>query len=152
VVTELSGPCVAFDLEGLESVGHVDGARSIQDQSITPSNGDFNLRVKQGTLRQLLSAANDPEGKILNALSCPMPTLQSPRPHYSSDIRAFCSTMWRCEFIGDELPIPHISWGLVAIECASHMWHWDSDGFGTNIEIQRGSFKSLFDHVDVANI
>ena len=77
--------------------------------------------------------------KIINALDFPMASAPHPPTSMASDLTAFIATV-NLPLCGCSIPFPVMDcrWGLVATDCAFHMWHTDYDGFGTYIDTQAG--------------
>lgn len=44
------------------------------------------------------------------------------------------------------MPAPHLRWGLCATKGASHLWHIDSNGFGTFIDVKTGQKLWIMAH------
>lgn len=108
------------------------------DQSIRPVKGNFQVRVKRGTPRQLLEAHRQENGKILNALNFPGTHLTHPELPLSSDLAAWEATSWRKMSENEEFPVRHMRWFLAATKGATHNWHIDSNGTATIVESDNG--------------
>lgn len=116
---------------------------NILDQSIdVDEDYDYNRRNLQGTMRQVFECASLPlgKGKILNVLDCPMGDgADLKRNSFTSDLHAWWATKGLPDCgRGKSLPGDDIRWGLAALSGALHWFHIDSDGFGTNIDVQSG--------------
>jgi hypothetical protein len=58
---------------------------------------------------------------------------------FSTEIEAWQATKGRPDCDGDgPTPASHLRWGLCATKGASHLWHIDSNGFGTFIDVKTG--------------
>src|SRR5271168_1959482 len=114
---------------------------TFSDQSVAPK-ANYNNRLKQGTLQQMLRCAeqnNGDGGKILNALHFPMPEEGLAQHWFSTDSVAWRATKGRPGSADSDLPPPaDIRWGLAATTGAVHWWHIDSDGFGTYLDVITG--------------
>ncbi|KIJ92390.1 hypothetical protein K443DRAFT_135302 [Laccaria amethystina LaAM-08-1] len=138
VVTELPLPGLIFNERGLCQLAGLDVSVDVQDQSISPSDGNFGTRMRIGTLRQLLESSRHPEGEghILNALNFPLSAADTSRDGISSDLTAWVAmenTAW-CNSSCSPFPTRDVRWGLAGNTGAMHHWHIDSDGFGTFVE------------------
>jgi hypothetical protein len=108
----------------------------LSDQSIPAKNGDYNARLKFGTLRHLLASASSPDGRTLNALNFPLAVADVKPDGIASDLAAWIATentAW-CNASSSHFPSRDVRWGLAGNTNAIHYWHIDSDGFGTFVE------------------
>ena len=92
-----------------------------------------------GTLRQMLDCSQQADGKVLNALSFPMPGAATTPEAFTSDLAAWQQTT------GEPGCSPRVArptgdmrWGTCATCGAWHGHHIDSDGSGSYIEVQDG--------------
>ncbi|KAF9473563.1 hypothetical protein BDN70DRAFT_937335 [Pholiota conissans] len=108
---------------------------TIQDYTIPPHK----LPTRQGTVQELIDAAEPEIHKILNGLSFPRPWAGMSVTSYASDTHALPHVMHGAGAIRRDLPIGEYRFGLVAPHDAWHAWHIDSDGFGTFIETVTGA-------------
>lgn len=103
--------------------------------------------MRKGTLRQMLECSKLPDGKALNALQFPMGEEALARSPFSTEIEAWQATKGRPDCDGeDSMPAPHLRWGLCATKGASHLWHIDSNGFGTFIDVKTGQKLWIMAH------
>lgn len=110
------------------------------DLSVEPRSGDGNERHVIGVTADLLESHRSKNGKILNALDFPMP-MRGLRPPESiaTDRVAFMDTFDDPQCARrDPFPEPDMYWGLAATRHAFHMFHIDTDGFGTTLQPQTG--------------
>jgi hypothetical protein len=91
-------------------------------------------------LEQMLANSRLANGRILNALTFPMPWVGISFEQFSSECRAWYATegLPFCKST-EAFPISDMRWGLAGTTGAKHWWHIDSDGFGTFIDVQTGS-------------
>jgi len=93
-----------------------------------------------GRANDLLDNAT-PDGKILNGLDFPMwKNSQWVRSTYATDMVA-CDYLHGNEYCGsasEPYPIGHVRWGLAGTAHAVSMFHIDSDGFATFMELKCG--------------
>lgn len=107
------------------------------DQSIEVTN-DYSVRVKDGTLQDLIDAGRDPMSRILNALSFPMGWVG-----WFPELHASEMVAWRATegmpFAKEDcsLPTAHYNFGLAATRGAHHWWHIDGP-FGTSLSVKSG--------------
>ncbi|KAJ2923036.1 hypothetical protein H1R20_g14057, partial [Candolleomyces eurysporus] len=140
VITQSTGPNIRFDASGIASLNtSLTRETDIQDQSIPDEQGDFSVRVRRGTPKDLLdcSAAPSEMKKSLNALSFPNPLAGIHPSAYATDVRAFFRT-GKDEHCVRTLPTEDIRFGLAATEGAHHYWHIDSRGEGTFVRVATG--------------
>ncbi|KAJ2930855.1 hypothetical protein H1R20_g6240, partial [Candolleomyces eurysporus] len=140
VITQSAGPKICFDASGIASLNtSLTRETDIQDQSIPDEQGDFSVRVRRGTPKDLLncSAAPSEMKKSLNALSFPNPLAGIHPSAYATDVRAFFRT-GKDEHCVRTLPTEDIRFGLAATEGAHHYWHIDSRGEGTFVRVATG--------------
>ena len=103
------------------------------DQSVSiGESGNGNERLREGTLRQLLDSARQPNGKILNALSFPLLGAGYEANPFSTDQAAWMQTL-SAPFSKDvvAVPIGDFRWGITATAGAFHPYHIDTYGQGT---------------------
>lgn len=109
------------------------------DHSIRGENGSLPV-LMTGHAKDLLDNAK-PDGKILNALDFPMwKDSQWDRRSYATDMLAwdylhgtpYCGTATTPYLTG------HVRWGLVGTAHAVSMFHIDSDGFATFVQVMCG--------------
>lgn len=101
--------------------------------------GSYEVRVVQGTLRQLLDCSKMEDGKVLNALHFPKAEAGLGEDPFSTDSEAWNRTKgWTDCDDSASPPTGDIRWGLAATTGALHWWHIDSDGFGTYIDVKTG--------------
>lgn len=98
--------------------------------------------MKEGILRDLIDAGNDPNGKILNALSFPMGWASWHPTSYSTEIIAWKATEGMPFAKDCNLPVADYRFGLAATKGAITWWHIDGP-FGTTLTVKVGS-KFLF--------
>jgi len=137
----IQGASLAFHLAGLSWL-----TLSCKDQSIPLSeDGDGNERLKKGNLRQMLNCSQQADGKVLNALSFPMPGAATTPEAFASDLAAWNQTTGEpgCSSKA-ERPTGDMRWGLCATSGAWHGYHIDSDGSGTYIDVQNENAKKLW--------
>ncbi|EDR13437.1 uncharacterized protein LACBIDRAFT_323084 [Laccaria bicolor S238N-H82] len=136
VITGLPMDGLAFDEDGMSEIGGIDVPVDVQDQSIPANNGDYNVRLKFGTLRHLLASASSRDGRTLNALNFPLAVADAKPDGIASDLAAWIATentAW-CNASSSHFPSRDVRWGLAGNTNAIHYWHIDSDGFGTFVE------------------
>jgi hypothetical protein len=93
-----------------------------------------------GHAKDLLDNAT-PDGKILNGLDFPMwKNSQWFRSAYATDMVAwdFLHGNEYCGSASEPYPTGHVRWGLAGTAHAASMFHIDSDGFATFVEVQCG--------------
>ncbi|KIJ91392.1 hypothetical protein K443DRAFT_126253 [Laccaria amethystina LaAM-08-1] len=134
----------SFAIMTAEELAHMDAVIDVQDQSIQVKNGDYGLRLHQGTLKQLFakgSAGPNDNGRILNALDFPLPTSDLSPDALCTDLHAWIATecLPFCNAHAAPLPSRDLRWGLVATYGALHYGHIDSDGFGTFVNVLVGA-------------
>ena len=90
-------------------------------------------------MRQILNCSQQPDGKVLNALSFPMPGAATTAEAFASDLAAWQQTTGE-PGCGSKVarPTGDMRWGLCATSGAWHGHHIDSDGSGTYIDVQDG--------------
>ncbi|RXW11363.1 hypothetical protein EST38_g14492, partial [Candolleomyces aberdarensis] len=140
VITQSTGPNIRFDASGIASLNtSLTRETDIQDQSIPDEHGDFSVRVRRGTPKDLLNCSGAPSGmkKSLNALSFPNPLAGIHPSAYATDVRAFFRT-GKDKHCVRTLPTEDIRFGLAATEGAHHYWHIDSRGEGTFVRVATG--------------
>ncbi|PPQ78306.1 hypothetical protein CVT24_006482, partial [Panaeolus cyanescens] len=121
--------------EGLRSLAPLTRTTTIQDLSQKPGKNGYNNRHRIGTLRDMLDATRNPEGKILNGLYFPGERLGDVDYPFSSELFAWRMTESRADCSSDgERPVSTLRWGLAATSGARHGWHVDSNGLGTYID------------------
>ncbi|KDR65363.1 hypothetical protein GALMADRAFT_148754 [Galerina marginata CBS 339.88] len=125
---------IKFDAEGLSTVASLHDIIAIQDGSVI-RNQSMKKRVPFGTLQQLLEAALDPDGKILNALDNPSWDEPTTVNSYSIDLAAWKAT--RMNFAGDKVEYPRgdMRWKLASTADTLTAIHMDSDGMATEVEV-----------------
>lgn len=142
VITDIPshGPTMAFDRQGLESLGSWKNVRTMQDFSINVEDGDFSKRIVHGTLEQLYAHSQEDNGRILNALDFPLASGPPPQSAFATDVRAWDFTL-DMPLAGRtvEYPRHHMRWGLAATKGAQHTWHVDAEGMATYIQPKTGS-------------
>jgi|ERR1700722_20937221 len=91
-------------------------------------------------LNNLLESSSSINGKSLNALDFPRPNAVAPPQSIAADLNAWNLTLdipW-CKR-SDPYPSSSTKWGLSALAGMHHLWHIDSNGFGTYIDMKVGS-------------
>jgi hypothetical protein len=157
LVTDLASQAAKchFDLSGLSHLARTNQKISINgaplyfllneqnhytylDQSI-PVTEDHMLRLRNGTLQDILDNVNSPNGKALNALDLPMEDGIAAPQSLSSDMWAWARTVGLklCKK-RDRFPTTAMRWGLVSTADTYSVWHIDCDGLATMIEVQTG--------------
>lgn len=155
VVTGYPHPTTKFDEAGLRALSPLSRKISIQgttftndrcitdplyvDHSIRSSSGFIPVTVT-GHTKDLLENAT-PHGKILNALDFPMwKDSQWDRSPYATDM-----VVWdylhgnpHCGTATVPYPTGHMRWGLAGTAHAVSMFHIDSDGFATFVQVVDG--------------
>lgn len=108
------------------------------DMSI-PVDGDLTIRLRWGTIQDILDNVNSCGGKALNALDLPMENGIPPPQSLSSDRWAWEQTrgLKLCKR-SDRFPNTAMKWGLVSTADTYSVWHLDCDGLATEIEVQTG--------------
>lgn len=106
-----------------------------EDHSI--KNGAERTRV--GTVADILEASQSPDGKILNGLSFQDPWAGIHRTSFSSDAYALGTGFMQEGWIKRAPAVEHLRWSLAATKDAFHVWHIDSDGYGTFVNVISGS-------------
>lgn len=115
------------------------------DQSIQV-NDDENAEVHlvDSTLQQLLNAAQNSNGEILNTLKFPMSwTPLDPIPRFSSDLIAWEATQGYIQS-DTGIPMADIRWGEVATAGACTWFHIESNGFRNEIRLKCGKKIWIF--------
>ncbi|KAJ3500455.1 hypothetical protein NLJ89_g9788 [Agrocybe chaxingu] len=130
---------IRFDKQGLSQIHPLHCVVTVQDQSILTEN--HNDRLREGTLAQILQCAQNPKGKVLNALQFPKPTDALRGSSYASNVAALEQTFgtsldWKPDM---QIDTGSLSWRLVGLRGAFHGWHIDCDGFGTEVEALVGA-------------
>ncbi|KAF9529560.1 hypothetical protein CPB83DRAFT_852312 [Crepidotus variabilis] len=143
VVRNMDWPEMKFDREGLATLSPLDAIISIQDLTL-PLPKDGSDRIQNGTLAQMLEASErDGSGKALNALSFPFANADSERSCFDRAPQASCRIAWK-NTSGTvypreaAMPLSDVHWGLAATGGAMSLWHIDSDGLGTTIDVRVG--------------
>lgn len=93
-----------------------------------------------GHAKDLLDNAT-PDGKILNGLDFPMwKNAQWDRSAYATDMVAwdYLHGNQYCGTASEPYPTGHVRWGLAGTAHATSMFHIDSDGFATFVEVKCG--------------
>ena len=90
-------------------------------------------------MHQILNCSQQADGKVLNALSFPMPRATTTVEAFTSDLAAWQQTTGE-PGCGSKVaqPTGDMRWGLCATCRAWHGHHIDSDGSGTYIDVQNG--------------
>lgn len=108
-------------------------------------DGDYQLRVRSGTLHDIWLASVAPPSmkKSLNGLNFPNLIAGITESKYATDVRAFLRTCHdaRCS---KAMPIGDISFGLAATRGAHHYFHIDNRGEGTWLEVATGEKIWIF--------
>jgi hypothetical protein len=139
VITDMPNERMTFNRQGLEQLGSWHAPRTIQDLSI-PVKDNYAVRQKQGSLKDLLTHANMPNGRVLNALDFKILTAQSPDGRIASDALIWNRTHGMPLFERDyDYPIKEFRWGLAATKGAQHTWHVDADGVATSVQVKTGA-------------
>ncbi|KAJ3492597.1 hypothetical protein NLJ89_g11200 [Agrocybe chaxingu] len=138
VTTDESITPLGFDRAALRAVHPLNAPVTVQDLSIP--GDDFNVRLKEGTLAQVLQNSHNPNGKILNALQFPKPMDGLFRAPYSSSSAALDETVGAPDFKPEmAFDAGSLSWRIVGGKNAVHFWHIDCDGLGTMVQVLGGS-------------
>ena len=87
----------------------------------------------------ILKASQSTDSKILNGLSFVNPWAGIQRSSFSSDAHALATIFNQEGWIKRGLATDHLRWSLAATKDAFHVWHIDSDGYGTFINVTAGS-------------
>lgn len=104
-----------------------------------PVDEDHTLRLRRGTIQDMLDNACSPGGKALNALDLPMESGVVPSELLSSDMWAWGQTIGlRLCKKTDRFPNTAMRWGLASTANTYSVWHVDCDGLATVIEVQTG--------------
>ncbi|KAJ3500229.1 hypothetical protein NLJ89_g9887 [Agrocybe chaxingu] len=142
VVKNWPTPDVQFNEAGLDTLEapSVITLQVLADQSIKVGQNQ-NLRLRDGTVAQLLEASFLPSGKILNALEFPLsesPSGSMFQP-FSTDMAAWRATKGLVgAWSESQIPVSDIRWALAALQWAMSFWHIDSDGFCTFVDVLCG--------------
>ena len=107
----------------------------VKDHSIL----DGSERTRTGRVADILEASQSPDSKILNGLSFKNPLAGIERTSFSSDAHALGSVCYQEGWTKRGVPLDHLRWSLAATKDAFHVWHIDSDGYGTFVEVVAGS-------------
>lgn len=107
----------------------------VKDHSIL----DGSERTRTGRVADILEASQSPDSKILNGLSFKNPLAGIERTSFSSDAHALGSVCYQEGWTKRGVPLDHLRWSLAATKDAFHVWHIDSDGYGTFIKVVAGS-------------
>jgi hypothetical protein len=155
VITGCPHPNTKYDQAGLRALTPSNRKISIQgttftnDRRITdplyvdhsiPSTGGLMPVTVTGHSNDLLENAT-PHGKILNALDFPMwKETQWDRSRYATDMVAwdYLHGSPHCGTATVPYPTGHVRWGLAGTAHAVSMFHIDSDGFATFLQVMDG--------------
>jgi hypothetical protein len=138
VVTDVPAEPMAFDRQGLETLGSWEALRTIQDLSI-PVEDDYSVRQRQGSLADLLTHASMQDGRALNVLDFKIVTSPPPDARIASDAIVWNQTHGMPVFNKDyDYPFREFRWGLAATKGAQHTWHIDADGVATSVQVRTG--------------
>ena len=157
VITGCPHPNINFDEVGLRALSPLSRKISIQGTNSTSSINrhithtmyvDHSTRgtgglipiIVTGHMQDLLENAT-PHGKILNGLDFPMwKDTQWDRSPYATDMVAwdYLHGNPHCGTATAPYPTGHVRWGLAGTAHAVSMFHIDSDGFATFVQVMHG--------------